>query len=191
MSVVLSSEVDFSSTPEDLRWSLEQFKDKERGMRFLHSLSEYLPVYSPSVRQLYCKYDLTCPAGNIVVLPDTFAFDLTFSRVDREAVKKLSLEIIPSPGGLMMLIPIGGSQRVIPFKTGLRFVRDRLAGLGFLPAIQKGDLREFNKKSPAIHLHCIDRRYAVNLSKFEMDGLAALMTSRVAALELVAESITI
>ena len=41
----------------DLHWSIEEMRTKETGKQFLLSLAQFLPVYSPALRQVYSDYD--------------------------------------------------------------------------------------------------------------------------------------
>lgn len=146
---------------ENLVWDLTKLTDHDRATRFVMRFQESLCVYSPPVEQLYTNYEIIVPdndARKLIILPNPHAFHDTFSHINQDAVIKTSLFIAPdAEGKLQLLIPLGnGRSRPMPLGVGLNFIQTKLGpNVPFLPVLAKGDLREFRKNMPILHLHRI------------------------------------
>ena len=184
---------DLHNAPKDLIWSLNDLADKERGRRFLIAASRHLPIYSAGVRQLYSKYDVAFASSMAIILPDKFAFTDTFSHVDAEAIRPIGMQLAPRPNGLQVIIPVRNraAPLMAPMAVGFAMVRKQLNGRPLIPVIQKGDLKQYDQKSPALALHAIDFNKMQSLSKFEREDIRRALEGKLRKFEQEAESIIV
>lgn len=144
---------------EHLVWSLEKVSDHQRATRFVMQFQKTLCVYSGPVQQLYSNYEIIVPEDNarkLLILPNPYAFHDTFNHIPENAVKQTGFLILPNDSGALLLhIPLkDGSSKEVPLKVALNAIRKRQRPDDpFLPVVTKGDLREFKKSQPALHLH--------------------------------------
>ena len=148
----------------DLTWDLTHFNHRKHAIEFIQQFEQTFCVYSSNLKQMYSNYNLYLPKQQdrkLVILPDPTAYHDTFSGIPAECVKKTGLYIIP--GALVnktgsYLTNISNDQELgrqqIPLKVALKKLMEKTVKTDpFLPVLSKGDLREFNEKSPILHLH--------------------------------------
>ena len=146
---------------EHLVWSLEKLTDHQRATRFAMQFQKTLCVYSGPVQQIYSNYEIIVPEDNarkLLILPNPYAFHDTFNHIPETACKQTGFFIIPDEKGALLLhIPLkDGTSKDVPLKVALNAIRKRQKPEDpFLPVVTKGDLREFKKDQPALHLHRI------------------------------------
>lgn len=156
---VLSNNLD----NKELVWDLSGFNSRQQAIKFVKYFEDKLCVYSGSVEQLYSNYNIYFPQDedhNMVILPAPHAYHDTFQGIPKEAVKMTGLNIIPGEmlgkKGLYLTIPMKGGTKPAPVQIGLKILSERFpADRPFLPVLMKGDLREFQQRSPILHLHRI------------------------------------
>ncbi len=195
MSSMEHQEVDFSKPQNsDLIWDLDNMARRELAERFIRLFENRLCVYSDSVAQLYTNYDLHFPSElgrKMVVLPNPYAFHDTLHGIERVAVRKTGLCVIPGvvngkPGLLLTtLMKEGGpAPKTMPFKPALAQIisSQRKIGDEFLPILMKGDLREFDQQMPYLHLHRLQVDKLLRLSSFERSDIQQTITKKLMAL---------
>ena len=195
MSSMEHQEVDFSKPQNsDLIWDLDNMARRELAERFIRLFENRLCVYSDSVAQLYTNYDLHFPSElgrKMVVLPNPYAFHDTLHGIERVAVRKTGLCVIPGvvngkPGLLLTtLMKEGGpAPKTMPFKPALAQIisSQRKIGDEFLPILMKGDLREFDQQMPYLHLHRLQVDKLLRVSSFERSDIQHTFTKKLMAL---------
>jgi len=166
----------------DLQWDLSDIHDKSAAKDFVLKFQKALCVYSPSVEQVYSNYGIFFPRdenSKMVVLPNDQAYHDTFQHINREAVVKTGLHIIPGQiirkEGLQLAIPSKkdpNQLKFMPFKNGLLGILKQINKADpFLPILAKGDLREFEAKHPSLHLHKIQLSQLTDRSALERSSL--------------------
>lgn len=146
---------------EHLVWNLDKLSDHQLATRFVMQFQKTLCVYSGPVQQLYSNYEIIVPEGSerkLLILPNPYAFHDTFSHLPETACKQTGFLILPDEkGSLLLHIPLkDGTTKQVPLKVGLNAIRKRQTPADpFLPVVTKGDLREFKKSVPSLHLHRI------------------------------------
>lgn len=175
---------------QDLIWDLDSMTRRELAERFIRLFENRLCVYSESVAQLYTNYNLHFPSElgrKMVVLPSPYAFHDTLNGIERVAVRKTGLCVMPGriagkPGLLLTtLIKEGGpAPRRMPFKPALAQIinSQRKIGDEFLPILMKGDLREFDQQMPYLHLHRLQVNRLERLSSFERADMQHTITRK-------------
>ncbi len=175
----------------DLAWDLEEFRETDRAQDFVLQFETTLCVYSPSVEQLYTTYNMYFPtSGKLVILPDPAVFHDTFNFIGPDAVTATGLYIIPGE-----LIDKTGlhlanvnedrtlGKRQIPFEAGLRsIINKRPDDDPFLPILAKGDLREFEKSWPVLHLHRVRPEALPRLSDLDKSSIASVIAEKLETL---------
>lgn len=184
-----------SSLPEnaDLAWDLDDFSDRERAMEFVRQFETTMCVYSPSVEQLYTNYSMYFPEEwqrKLVILPDPMAFHDTFFHIQPQAVVSTGLYIVPGEllghSGLYLANvredrTLGDRQ--IPFLSGMRTImNNRPRDDQFLPVLAKGDLREFERAWPVLHLHRVKPRVLERISDLDRNSLATVINEKLESL---------
>ena len=163
----------------DLHWSLEEMRAKELGKQFLLNLSEFLPVYSPALRQVYADYDTYFTKTSVVILPDPADFT-------EKSVKATGLLLHPTPDGVGVNLRLRNQRsKTLPLETAFQLVRKQLRG-PFLPVVKRGDLRDFDQLTPCLHLNALALGNADTLSRFERIDIANALEERVEELVLAA-----
>lgn len=171
-----------SNSNSDLQWDLEDIHDKDAAKNFVLKFQKSLCVYSPSVEQVYSNYGIFFPRdenSKMVVLPNDQAYHDTFQHINRDAVIKTGLHIIPGQiirkEGLQLAIPSKskpGKLKFMPFKNGLLGILKQINKADpFLPILAKGDLREFEEQHPSLHLHKIQLSKLTDRSSLERSSL--------------------
>lgn len=169
---------------EHLVWSLDKLSDHERATRFAMQFQKTLCVYSGPVQQLYTNYEIIVPQDNarkLLILPNPYAFHDTFNHITDEACKQTGFLIVPDDrGGLLLHIPLkDGTSKDVPLKVALNAIRKRQrADDPFLPVVTKGDLREFDKSRPALHLHRLALPLLTKQSDMEKRGIQKVIEER-------------
>ena len=157
-----------SATPEHLIWRLNHFENHERAIRFVKQFQETLCVFSGPVEQLYTNYEINVPEDDhrsLIILPNPYAPHDTFNHVSYDAVEATGCTIVPGEmanqeDGLAITLPLRRQgkreTKITPLKVGLYALMRAADGEDpFLPVITKGDLRQFRKDMPSLHLHRI------------------------------------
>lgn len=177
--------------PSDLRWDLSNIKKQDDAREFIRKFENKLCVFSPSVRQIYSSYSIYIPENesrSVVILPDPYAFHNTFNRIDDSAIRPTGIYIVPGEQldreGLHLVVKVKHKTPVlIPFKDGLRkILRKASTENPFLPILQRGDLREFNFNTPALHLHSVRLNSLDKLSGLERKGIRDTISERIVQL---------
>jgi len=177
----------------DLIWKLDQINAVNLATDFIKRFENKLCVYSPSVSQLYSNYSIFFPEDarqSMVVLPDPYAFQDTFSRISSDAVQPTGLHLVPGETiqrqGLHLIMAVQKSYKAslpVPFPQGIRQLLKRFSGQDpFLPVLVRGDLREFDPKVPCLHLHRLRLPLIQNLSPLEKQNIKNVITHKVMAL---------
>ncbi|MDF1764714.1 MAG: hypothetical protein P1U57_15045, partial [Oleibacter sp.] len=140
---------------DDLYWSIEEMKAKEAGKQFLLSVAEFLPVYSPALRQVYSDYETFFTKQAVVVLPEPINFTATFSHIPEVAVRRTGILIFPDSNGISMNIRLQNRRTAtLSLPEGLKAIKKNLR-VPFLPVIKRGDLRDFNQLRPCLQLNAL------------------------------------
>lgn len=173
----------------DLIWDLDNVEKKDLAERFIRLFENRLCVYSESVSQLYTNYGLHFPSESgrkMVVLPNPYAFHDTLHHISPNSVRKTGLCVLPGHyqdhNGLL-LARLGANGELLqarPFKSALAQIIARLKQNGdvFLPVLIKGDLREFDRRMPYLHLHRLQLTNLPHLSAFERNDLQQTVTRK-------------
>lgn len=179
-----------ANSNSDLVWGLDDISQQQRAIDFISRFENRLCVFSGSVRQLYTNYSMQFPRssnGNMVILPDPFAFHDTFSHVPDDAIVATGLHIIPGnligKQGLYLVVSHKDKKvrsMPIPFRSGLKQILQRCTATDpFLPVLVKGDLREFDTNLPCLHLHRIQLSKLENLSGLERSSIKKVVTEKI------------
>ncbi len=171
----------------DLTWDFREFEKRNVAREFIMHFENNLCIYSGTVSQLYSNYTIFFPRdenGRLVILPDPYSYHDTFQSISELAVKPTGLYIVPnmssSENQMLLRIPIKTKStpfRDVPLHVGLQVINQRRSS-PLLPVVVKGDLREFDHKMPALHLHNISLEQLRFLSKLEIDNLTHVITKR-------------
>jgi hypothetical protein len=168
----------------DLHWSIEEMRTKETGKQFLLSLAQFLPVYSPALRQVYSDYDTYFTKSAVVILPDPVDFTSTYSHIPEPAVKATGILLHPTPDGIGVNMRLKNNKTVtLSLPRAFMLIRHQLKG-AFLPVIKRGDLRDFDQLTPCIHLNALALTRAETLSRFERRDITKALDARVNELQL-------
>jgi hypothetical protein len=173
-----------SATNEHLVWSLEKLSDHQRATRFAMQFQKTLCVYSGPVQQLYTNYEIIVPEDDkrkLLILPNPYAFHDTFNHIPETAVRPTGFYIVPDERGALLLhISLkDGTTKDVPLKVALNAIRKRARPDDpFLPVVTKGDLREFRKDVPSLHLHRIVLKDLLKQSDLEKRGIQKVVEER-------------
>ncbi|PAU55283.1 hypothetical protein BZL41_21195 [Pseudomonas sp. PIC25] len=202
MSSMEHQEVDLSRPQnQDLVWDLDSIARRELAERFIRLFENRLCVYSESVRQLYTNYNLHFPSDlgrKMVVLPNPYAFHDTLHGIESSAVRQTGLCVLPGlvagkPGLLLTTQSKEGgpTPKTMPFKQALAQIISNQKKIGdvFLPILMKGDLREFDQRTPYLHLHRLQVHKLTHLSEFERDDIQDTITRKLLLLYRQADSL--
>ena len=174
----------------DLVWDLDGFQHRRLAAEFVKRFENKLCVYSSTVEQLYTNYSIFFPEDEdrkMVILPDPYAYHDTFQNIPAAAVKGTGLNILPGEmldkAGLFLAIPFRGESsaryKPVPLQVGLNAInRRRSPDNPFLPGVGTGDLREFQRRSPVLHLHCIQLDRLVTQSSMERSGIRRVISEK-------------
>ncbi len=189
----MESEADIPENP-DLAWDLDDFDNRQRAMDFVLQFESTMCVYSPSVEQLYTNYNMYFPKEwerKLVILPDPTAFHDTFFYIASESVVATGLYVVPGEllgrdGGLFLANVTEDrtlGKRQIPFEAGMRaIISNRPKDDPFLPVLAKGDLREFEKSWPVMHLHRVKPKSLPDISDLDRASLGNVITEKLESL---------
>lgn len=178
----------------DLVWDLDAFTHYSVAAAFVKRFENKLCVYSSSVEQLYSNYSIYFPEEEdrkMVILPDPYAYHDTFQGVPESAIQMTGLTIVPgeivNKQGLFLVIPFknmeGKKSRVVPLHVGLQAInRSRPPDNPLLPVVVKGDLRAMERKTPALHLHCIRLNRMDNRSSMERSAIKRVISEKLPTL---------
>ena len=170
----------------DLYWSIEEMRAKETGKRFLLNVAQFLPVYSPALRQVYSDYETYFTKTAVVILPDPTDFTATYSHIPEEAIKATGILLHPTPDGIGVNMRLRNNRSVtMPLEKAFTIIRTQLRG-PFLPVIKRGDLRDFDQLTPCLHLNALVPGAADSLSRFERIDIMRALEERTQELQLTA-----
>lgn len=168
----------------DLHWSIEEMRTKETGKQFLLNLAQFLPVYSPALKQVYSAYDTYFTKSAVVILPDPVDFTSTYSHIPEPAVKATGILLHPTPDGIGVNMRLRNNKTMtMPLDKAFAVIRKQLRG-PFLPVIKRGDLRDFDQLTPCIHLNALALSQAETLSRFERLDITKALNERTRELQL-------
>lgn len=167
----------------DLSWDLDAFSHRDRARDFVQQFEATMCVYSATVQQLYSSYHMFFPEEwqrRLVILPDPQAFHDTFFNIAPKAVAATGLYIIPGEligrqGLYLANVDENRSlgHRQVPFAAGMRaIIEHQPPDEPFLPILAKGDLREFERSWPVLHLHRVRPRVLERISELDRHSLA-------------------
>ncbi|WP_281648716.1 hypothetical protein [Parendozoicomonas sp. Alg238-R29] len=169
----------------ELEWELNNFAHRRKAYEYLRSMKNIFCVYSSSVCKLYSNYQLEFHGedseASIEVMPDQNAWHDTFSFVSAKAVRPSGIFMFPGEmfgkSGFYVRLPLkGGKGKTLPLNEAFDQVLSKQDN--FLPLIKKGDLREFQSKSPYIHLHWLDLDKLDELSTFQRLDIVNTIATR-------------
>lgn len=166
----------------DLEWNLALTGSRQSAIEFVMHFESRLCVYSASVEQLYTNYTINFSSradSPMVILPNPYAFHDTYSHVSASAVRDTGLFIIPGETvgkqGLQLISrhkQKNVSAAPIPFRHALKKILATQDGQDpFLPILVKGDLREFDARTPCLHLHRLKLPELKTMSGFERQSI--------------------
>ena len=175
------SNIAFKQQNADLEWDLA-LNSRQGAIDFVMHFESQLCVYSASVEQLYTNYTINFSSradAPLVILPNPYAFHDTYSRISAQAIRDTGLFIIPGETigkqGLHLVSrqkQKSANSTPIPFRHALKKILSTQANEDpFLPVLVKGDLREFNSRTPCLHLHRIKLGELGKLSVFEQQSI--------------------
>ncbi len=179
----------------DLVWDMDDFYQRNLATEFVKRFENKLCIYSGSVEQLYSNYNIYFPEDEdrkMVILPNPYAYHDTFQGVPEEAIRMTGLTIVPGEligkQGLHLTIPfkVGDRKkaRVVPLHAGIRAInKQRPADKPFLPIVMKGDLREIERRVPALHLHNINLDYLGSRSALERSGIQQVIAEKLPSIQ--------
>jgi len=184
------TQVNKAQKNNDLVWDMDEFQHRQLAAEFVRRFENKLCVYSGSVEQIYSNYNIYFPEDEdhkMVILPDPYAYHDTFQGVPEDAIQMTGLTIVPGEligkKGLHLTIPFksgnGKKVRVVPLHAGLKAINNRRpADKPFLPILMKGDLREIEKRVPALHLHSIRLDRLRSRSDLERSGIMQVISEK-------------
>lgn len=187
-------------TNSDLIWSLNQFDEQELAQNFVARFESRLCVYSPSVEKVYTNYSMNFPSSHsrkMVVLPNPYAFHDTFNNIPPSAVRDTGLFIVPGAvigkSGLFVIVK-GKNQTIQHVPLPMRHALKKMLltdehGDPFLPILIKGDLREFDARTPCLHLHRLKLAELTKVSAFDKQNIKNVIFSKIDSLYQNAEEI--
>ncbi|MEY8205014.1 MAG: hypothetical protein RPR40_08040 [Bermanella sp.] len=178
----------------DLIWTLNHITDKARAKRFLKNFENRLCVYSPSVSQLYTRYDINLPVrieDSLVVFPDYQDITATYSHISSQAIVSTNIFLVPGEAmrqeGLFIVIKPKGTTKplkAMPLMQGLKKVQQAFGHQDpFLPIIMKGGLREIGQKIPCLNLSRIKLSALDKCSKLECISIRGNIIEKLGLLE--------
>ena len=181
---------------KDLKWDLSSIHDEGQAISFVRRFEKYICVYSKLVEQLYSNYSIHVPqneSGNLVILPDPYAFHDTFFYLSTKAVSRTGLHIIAgemiNKQGLYLATitsqPNSNKKvlKTISFREGIRrILKNAPDSDPFLPVVMKGDLRQMKDRLPCLHLHRLHLSKLKHISHFDRMELKRTITSKLMAL---------
>mgnify|MGYP000362343788 FL=1 len=135
----------------------------------------------------------------MVILPNPYAFHDTFHGIDNSAIRDTGLHIIPGEmvgkQGLHLVVTYRNKSvrpAPIPFKQALKkMLNSQHTADPFLPLLVKGDLREFDARTPCLHLHRIKLNALTHLSEFEKQSIQSAISDKLMDLYKDAEYISL
>lgn len=166
-------------------------KSREAGKQFLLNVAQYLPVYSPALRQLFLDYEVFFTKKAVVVLPDPVDYTSTFSQVPELSIRRTGIFLLPNINGLSMNIRLqNGKTATLSFSQALKLIQNNLR-LPFLPVVKRGDLRDYNQALPCLQLNALVPHKATTMSQFTRNDLTRSIQERLGHLQASAHLITI
>ncbi len=182
------------SNNQDLIWGLDHLAAKRLAARLIIKFENHLCVYSPSVKQLYTRYQMLLPleaSGSMVVFPDFQDITATYSHINPEAIVPTNVYIIPGEAikkpGLHIIIKPAGSTKTptpLPLEIGLKKIQDILGNNEpFLPVLVKGNLREIGKNVPALKLSRLKINSLSMCSRLEQNSIRGNIIDKIKLIE--------
>ncbi|CAM3735688.1 hypothetical protein [Parendozoicomonas haliclonae] len=184
----------FASDNKDLLWDIATLRGKQKAVDFFKEVCGAFCVYSPSVSQLYTSYEVFWRPGSdgLAVLPNPYAFHDTFSFIPESVITTTGIRVIPGDAvgrheQVMISIPIKGGKMSppVPVERALELIRTKYQqhGRQFLPVITRGDLREFRKNSPYLHLHVMNEKLLTQMSSLDRYNVQGVICERLHRLD--------
>ena len=172
-------------------WDISHFNQKKKAVDFFDSLRNVFVVYSPGTSQIYTNYDVFWSSYNknkLVVLPNQYAHHDTFFQIDQDATRASGIFVIPGEiigkDELHVALPKtkGRKTKPVPALQGIKLFskayEEKYPGKKFVPIVTTGDLREFNKRAPLLHLHMLDVTKLQAMSPFKREDIKQSIVSR-------------
>lgn len=171
-------------------WNIDAFKRQDLAIRFAQDINQRLCVYSSTLRHVYGEYSIetiTNGVARLVVVPQTYSLE-RFIDIREEAVVPTGVHIYPGwyfklNVPYVMTLPIRtkrGENRSRPISPnhGFQIMEKTAYKEPFLPLLKNGDLREFDRRTPYLHLHRLVPNLAPNLSRFDVNQLSTLIQEK-------------
>jgi hypothetical protein len=166
----------------DLIWELDYITDKSKAQVFLKNFEEKLCVYSPSVGQLYTRYEIISPVlknDSLVVHPSYQDITASYSHINNDAILPTNVfivsgEVLNKEGLFMVIKPQGGTKglKAVPLMEGLKKIQSVFCSDDpFLPVMVKGGLRELSKNIPCLNISRIKLSALRQSSKLECNSI--------------------
>jgi len=171
-------------------WDISDFSNQKLALEFVNSLKSTLCVFSNTLSHIYGEYDIETVRNDglsLVVVPHTYSLE-RYTHIPEDAVKPTGIYVFPgwyhghkAPFVMTMLIKgKNGLRRTKPIlpESALQVIEKSKPGKPFLPLLMRGDLREFNQRTPYVHLHRLEHEFITTLSTFDRGQLAGLILDK-------------
>jgi len=186
----LNGDLDSEKTKSitDVVWDIESFKFKRLAIEFALKIKQYFCVYSSVLTHVYGDYKVEVIRGartRLVVVPETYSFD-RYINILEDSVTPTYVHVYPGwyfnlSCAYAMTLPLQGKRsRPIPMSVGLKMLEEKTGT--FLPLLRNGDLREFDQRTPYLHLHMLNLQSVKSLSDFDMSQLRGLIKDKLSGL---------
>ncbi len=186
----------------DLVWGLDNITDKSKAQGFLKNFENQLCVYSPSVNQLYTRYEIILPVlrnDSLVVFPTYQDVTASYSHINRDAILATNIFIVSGEAlnkdGLFVVIKSKDSTKAlkaVPLMEGLKKIQSAFPHDDpFLPVMVKGGLREMGKNIPCLNVSRIKLSALEQSSKLECNAIRTNILEKLGLLETDTSSDTI
>lgn len=171
-------------------WNISDFRNKAMALQFVTSLRQTLCVYSNTLHHIYGEYAIESVRQDglsLVVVPQTYSLE-RFTHIPENAISPTGIFVFPGwyfghKAPYVMTLPVRDGKRmkrsrpILPENT-FHMIEKRIPGKTFLPLLQRGDLREFNQRTPYVHLHRLLPEKLDTLSAFDRGQLSGLILDR-------------
>ncbi len=171
-------------------WDISDFSNQAMALEFVNSLRSTLCVYYNTLSHIYGEYNIETVRQDglsLVVVPHTYSLE-RFTHIPEHAIRPTGLSLFPgwfyghkAPYVMTMLVKNkNGRRRTKPIlpENALAVIDKLEPGKAFLPLLMRGDLREFNQRTPYVHLHRLVPEFLTTLSAFDRGQLAGLILDR-------------
>ncbi len=186
----------------DLVWGLDNITDKSKAQTFLKNFENKLCVYSPSVCQLYTRYEIILPVlrnDSLVVFPTYQDVTASYSHINSDAILPTNIFIVSGEAlnkdGLFVVIKSQDkfkALKAVPLMEGLKKIQGAFPHDDpFLPVMVKGGLREMGKNIPCLNVSRIKLSALKQSSKLESNAIRTNILEKLGLLETDVSSDTI